>query len=422
MAKGAGQQGDAAGQLCRELELAGAESLLTLDSEGTLAGGVTLLADARSMHRSAAAAAQFRQQVFDVLVSELPLSVSICGLSETTTANELLARVCSVLRLAALDAGVRPRSVEIVVDVESILPRTATRLRREHLGEGVVRIRAGEPSMRDGELWRQLWWARDAGCVWPTYATHVLSPCPLLRAESATAVTPATGVQIPLGSAWLPLRLDVSQFVSHRGSMNEVAVEHALRRCVELGDRLHELIRWPTAQMRHDAWLNRRLAVIITGLGDLALRRQLDPRRFTSLDQVSQLLLWMRDVLLDRSRAIARTHRHLPALDEGDPSRALPGGTTRNQWHERWLGAVDDVAIRHRNLLVLSPWAIFPSGGPADYCYSDLLPLLRFADACALPPPPDLSCWNLNQFKEFHRYAWAVLQQRNTEHQIAVET
>ena len=37
-----------------------------------------------------------------------------------------------------------------------------------------------------------------------------------------------------------------------------------------LGEAVHDIMQWPTPEQRHDAWLNRRLAVTIDGIGDVA--------------------------------------------------------------------------------------------------------------------------------------------------------
>ncbi len=97
----------------------------------------------------------------------------------------------------------------------------------------------------------------------------------------------------------------------------------------------------------------------------------------------------------------------------------MPSGRLRDGWLQRWREAVDSAAQRHRNLVVLSPWSLFPEGGAAPYGYANLVPLLRYADACALPPPPNIAGWSLGEFVNFHRQVMAVLQQRSSQRQIA---
>ena len=417
------------GQLCRELELTGVELLSTLDGNGALASGVALQANARDTLASDGAAAQFRQQAFDILASGMGLSVSVCETGEGTDANAAFSSVCELLRSAAVDAAVSPDRVEMVADAEAIAPQTAWLLRRERLGDGPVHLLPGLSAMQPGRLrrdsgphelfWPQLWQAHTTGNVQAAFAPAVHSPCSLLSAEAATGVLPGTAVQVPPGTAWLPMRMDLSRFADGGGHLRLNAIEHAVCRSVEIGELLHDTVNWPTARMRHDAWLNRRLAIIVTGFGDLVRRRGQDPAVFASLEELSQLLRWVQDLLLRQSREVAQGVGNLPALELTDPSRTLPIGQVRNSWRTRWREASRLAAIRHRNLLVLSPWSVFPANEPADWRNADLLPLLGFGDACAFPRPPALSHWNVNQFKSFHQRAWAVLQQRDASRQIA---
>ena len=69
--------------------------------------------------------------------------------------------------------------------------------------------------------------------------------------------------------------------------------------------------------------------------------------------------------------------------------------------------------------MVLSPWSVFPTRGPADTRYFDLLPLLQFADAHAFAHPPALGHWNVNEFKAFHQRASAIIEQKDRSLLIA---
>ena len=417
------------GQLYRELELAGVEPLLTLDSDGALAGGVTLLADAGATQTSDSAAARFRQQAFDTLANGLSLSVSVHELGEGTDAHAAFSAICELLRLAMQDAGASPECIAVAVKAEALSPQAAWAVRSARLGGGPVHVLPGravmqpDSSQRERDqhdrFWSQLWHAHGTARIGVAYAPTVFAQCSLLSAEVADCVLPATAVQVPAGTAWLPMSLDVSRFTDERGSLRESAIEHALGRSIEIGDVLHDLVRWPTARMQHDAWLNRRLAIVLTGFGDLVQRRRQDPQQFASLTDLCELLRWIREVLQGRSREVARRTEHLPALEQSDPCRALPSGHVRNGWRTRWREAVESAAVRHRNVVVLSPWSLFPRGQPADFRYADLLPLLGFANACSFPAPPSLCHWNINKFKNFHQRAWAVLQQRGAVQQIA---
>jgi hypothetical protein len=408
---------------CRQLEAAGVEPQLQRKDKRVCVPGAALAIDVAPTLESDAAVSQLRDQAFAILASGQSLSVSAIGLAATDDAADLLRRLCEVLAAAASDACARPNDIEIAVDADALAPLLIWKTRRETLGEGPVYLMADGERMvpADGwskreqceQFWLQLWHLRDASALRAACASIVSSRCPLLSAEVATTVLPSSGVQVPAGTAWVPIYVDLARFADACGNINEPTLEYALHCSVDSGDVLHDLVDWPTALMRHDAWLNRRLAVVVTGLGDLALRRRLDPQKFHSLKDLDQLLHWVQQTLHSRSQQIARQSSHVPALDRNDPARSLPGGDVRDDWHMRWRRAVDQGAVRHRNLLVLSPWSVFPGNLPPDIRYADLLPLVAHGDACTFARSATLAHWNLNEFKSFHQRAWAALHQRD---------
>jgi len=422
---------DRAGRLCRELQLAGVEPMLTTSSDGHRTTGVALTVDAGAVQKSEAAAAQFRRQAFDALVQGLPLSVAVTNPGSVADAADRFRGLCEFLRTTVDDAGVHPASVELLIEASSMSPQTAWLMRCELLGEGALYVIAPRSLMRPDDtaiekschdrFWLQLWHLRRNGLLRALCAPYVLPQCPLLSVEPATIVVPVVSLQAPPGSAWIPLHVDLSRFADDKGVLRETALEQALLRCVEIGELLHDRAVWPTAQMRHDGWLNRRLAIILSGFGDIARRRGYDPARFASLAELSDALRWVQDILRRQSQSIARRTQSLPALEQSDPTRALPAGVLGDGWRKRWQDAADFAAHRHRNLVVMSPWSVFPSAQAADYRYADLLPLLDFAHALSFTKPPPLGGWNVSEFKSFHQRAWAVIDARSVTQQIAEE-
>lgn len=415
--------------LCRELRASGIESLLPFTREAEPAAGIALSVDAALAFAADNAATQFRQQAYDILAADLPLSVTVSRLGSGSEADERFAFLCELLLAASNHAGATPGRIEIALEAASLSPQGAWLCRSNRLGDGPLYLLPESSMLRPDQspaqrnrherFWLQLWHLRKTRTLRVAYAPVVVSPCPLLSAEAADGVLPSVCLQSPLGSAWLPLRIDLSRYADNRGALRDGELEDALCRAVELGDELHRLVAWPTAQARHDAWLNRRLAIIATGFGELVQRRGLDPGCFKALRSLCDLLHTVQYILHRQSREVALRSACLPALSQNDPSRAMPGGVVRNTWHKRWSRAVELAAIGHRNLLVLPLWSVFPRHGPADHRYSDLLPVLGSADACAFPSSPDLSHWTVAEFKSFHQRAWAVLQQRDVAHQIA---
>ena len=267
--------------------------------------------------------------------------------------------------------------------------------------------------------WASLREQLDEESVTLAFADCVVPQCPLLSAEPATVVETPLGLQVPAASAWVCMRIELARFTKPDGSLDENDLHRSLKTCVDVGDEIHDIVQWPTPEQRHDAWLNRRLAVMIDGIGDVAACAEEDRHSHRSLRRLNQMLLAARHTLQSRSRAIALRSGRLPAITLSDPSHRLPAGSIRDDWRRRWQQAVRVSLVRHRNLLALSPWSLFPADRPADFGYAEFLPLLRHADAVAFHKNVSTSHWNLNEFKHFCLRARAVLRQRNATSLIA---
>ena len=287
---------------------------------------------------------------------------------------------------------------------------------------GATALVADEPTAREyvlvGEtdhgdrLWGALWDLRTEPGVHTAFADRVMPQCPLLSAERGRSIVPPLGLQAPADSAWVGVGIDLTRFLRHDGMVDEPALTACIETCVDAGEGLHDTLAWPTADMQHDAWLNRRIAITVSGFGDLLRIRGMAPSDHASLRYLNQLLLRLRTSAQSRSRTIALRSEPLPAIGLSDPSQTLPRGSIREDWRRRWCEAARATVVRHRNLLVVSPWSLFPTDDRADYRYAELLPLLRHADACAFNRNMSIDHWNFNQFKQFHQRARAVLKHR----------
>jgi len=162
---------------------------------------------------------------------------------------------------------------------------------------------------------------------------------------------------------------------------------------------------------------NRRLALLVKGIGDLVLRRARDPADFDCLRELHSDLAAIRSAVDETSAHQARRRGPLPALFL--PPRAWFDGDHAEQWLQHFEAARRREAVRHRNLLAMSPYSVMPSGSGCDPAFADLLPLLAFADAWAFSDPPRLENWNLNQFKHFHTRARAIIQASQATTRIA---
>jgi hypothetical protein len=236
----------------------------------------------------------------------------------------------------------------------------------------------------------------------------VSSRCPLLPAEAVADFSPQLCMRIPSGSAWIAQELDLSAYTDDAGSVTEGALQRALVACVDTGDRQHDEMDWPDPRVQYDSWLNRRLAIALRGWGDIVDKRGLDPASLGTLRQLEELAEWVCLILHSRSRELARHGNWCPALDEAGASVIKKKGSLA--WRRRWRTAIQDVAVRHRNLTTMSPWDVFPRGKSADLRNRDLLPLLRYADSLSFQRDVSISHWNVNDFKGFYDRVAAIMR------------
>lgn len=373
--------------------------------------GATLAADARLLADSPAAARHFVQQSLDILVTGRPLGVNVMPLCERDGG---LAIVASLLRDAATEAGADPARIGLTIGPGGPALREAWRARARHLGPGPLFIATGQATD-----WQALWDLRNEPHLRVAAATEVTSACRLLACEPATVVVPGLQVQAPVASAWVGRRIWLPDFIAADGHVDEAGLLRAAERAVDSGDEAFADARWPTSRMRHDAWLNRRLAVELDGIGGLVAALGLDPADFSTLLVLSRLVAKLRAALVRRSRRLADALGPAPVLEQAARIPPMADERLRESWLRRWQQAVVSSAQRHRNLVVISPWSLFPEGEAAPCRYANLVPLLRYADACAVPEPPDISAWTRAEFVNFYRQVGAVLQQRSAQRQIA---
>lgn len=264
-------------------------------------------------------------------------------------------------------------------------------------------------------LWRRLWELRDLAPVGAMVPAVVSSPCPLLPDEATGAVLVANLAQVPRDSAWVAQEIDLARYLRTDGGIRMSLLDAALRRSVENGERAHSARRWGSPAQQADGRLNRRLSIFVRGWGDVVAARGRDPALLSTLDELRGLAEHISGVLANTSRTLAIRDGHCPAIDVAG-ARVLDHGREMNAL---WRRAIDDNALRHRNLLTLSPWDIFPRGRCADLRYADLLPLLRHADSVSLRRDVGLAHWNAKQFRDFHDRIAALLRRSSDNTLIA---
>ena len=255
-------------------------------------------------------------------------------------------------------------------------------------------------------VWQRLWEMRDLTPIGAVLPAVVTSACPLLPDESADAMLVATLTQVPAGTAWASCEIDLGRFLNGRGRLREATFERALRACVAEGERHHDETRWSDAGQHADSNNNRRLSVFVRGWGDLVVRQQREPGALETLRELEALADKVRDILKTESRAMAQETGYCPAHDIAG-ARVLRHGQEMNA---RWRRAVMDNGLRHRNLLTLSPWDVFPRNQPADFRYMNLLPVVRKAHSVSMRRDADIGGWNERDFRAFHERVSAILR------------
>lgn len=378
-------------------------------AEATITG-VSLTVRAREALGSTACSARLIDAAADALARHGRIAARVEDLDGGSGARPLLAGACGLLAIAAAQSGRDAAAVEIAVDAAALEAREAWLARQEGLGDGPLYLLAEPSQPAPGGFWKQLWQLGGRGPVRAAFAPVISSGCPLLAAEAAPAIQPLIGLQVPAGSAWVAARIHLPDFVGERGELETDALEFALGATLEAADALHDAAGWATAQARHDAWLNRRLAIELTGMGDLVERRGQDPRTLACLGELDELCAWSKSVLMARSRALTGAGELLPALRDSDPQRWLPAASVHHSWRECWQRAVVRHAVRNRNLLVMSPWSVLPRSGRDLAGYLDLLPLLAHADAFAFAGPANWAGLNFNEFIGLHQRSRAAFE------------
>lgn len=268
--------------------------------------------------------------------------------------------------------------------------------------------------------WTYLWRERTARRpVLPVYGGFVKSTCPLLADEAAVTVLPGSGLQVPAHTAWLPVNLDLSLLADDDGRVNRAELGRTMARTLLEADRLIDQSRWPGRRRHADARLNRRVALIVTGIGDLVVRRGEDPGALSCLQAMHELIGEIRCELNAATSNLARQFGEVPSLSRACPPGNWFAGSHDHAWRARFDEARLNATVRHRNLLALSPYSVLPSADRPTPRFIDLLPLLALADSWAFAGASRLSGWNVTQFKYFHMRARAIIQASHCASRIA---
>jgi len=394
-----------------------------------VAGGVPLQLSARDLSGGKASAGAI-DTVLDLLQQRVPLTLSLVNLGRDEAAMRKLQRFCETLQAAIASRHLPGDYVGLCMSSQQLPLAAFQVLARTVRGNGPRYVLLERPQMTQqrssavrmdaDRTWSFLWQQRLAPQrLIAAYGATVRTACPLLADEVATSVLPLSGALVPPDSAWLPLHLSLPAFASASGQVRWERLLPVLAEGVALAEVVLDMLQWPQSVQRADAYMNRRLALSIDGLGELLMRHGSDPRDLASLTWLCDILARIRRTLWHRSGQLARSNGCLGALCDADPASGWIDHARRDDWRRRWRSAVEKSGVRHRNILVLSPYSVLPAGASANDGYADLLPVIAYADSWSFCGAPDFRDWSLNDYTAFHRRAWAVIAQPKTASVIA---
>jgi hypothetical protein len=408
----------------------GFETDLVKGAAGLTAAGADLQVWPGELGRSDVATDHFLRRVAALVHDGIPVTLSLRELGPGDSGVKVFEDFCCKVRafLGADKAlmsriGLSLHSHQIPLQAYLLISRTLLGCGPRYVILDSLQMQHHKQTKVQEETernWLFLWRHRDLEhALIPVYGAGVRTGCPLLGDEAAEAVLPVHGVQVPVGSAWLPVRLHLPRFADPKGQVTWPHLQPALESCVDIGDQLLDVLSWSTPCQRSDAWLNRRLAVTITGIGGLVQKRGNDPTCLKCLRWIDETIGRIRKTLWDRSHIIAGQAGLLPALVRADPSGGLCDLSHKENWQRRWRLALASSAVRNRNLLVMSPHSVLPESSDNMLSFADLLPVLCHADAYSFLGQPSLGNWNIRHFRTFHTRAWAVMQRRNAHSLVA---
>jgi hypothetical protein len=366
----------------------------------------------------------------DLVRREIPLTLALTDLGGGDSALQSMQHFCELLQFGLSGRGLSARGIGLCLHSHQMPLQAFSVIANSVLGKGpryvfldsLQMIRHCNPTVQDvtDANWLFLWRQRKYPTpVLPAYGGMVRSACPLLSEEVAASVLPVAGVQVPANTAWLPIEIPLTTFTDSSGRIEWRRLVPALTDAVNIAEQVHDHLAWSCPPQQADAQLHRRLAFSLTGLGDLVLRRAWCPTNLDSLNWLGEIVIRIRRELYAASAKLAQKTGVLPAFVRADPSIGLDDGPQRDIWRSRWQSAVRESAVRHRNILVLSPYSVLPGAPDCNPEFTDLLPVIRHADAWSFACRADLSGWSIVEYQRFHRRAWAVIQGHNARPVVA---
>ena len=297
----------------------------------------------------------------------------------------------------------------------------------DSLGRPLVAIRIpdrllevlGQPGAVDAAAWpgdpRRLWNGvtelahRDPGMA--LVLQHTTRPsCTLAAGERGDAVLPCSLFEARAMTAWLAFEINLAElgFAGRRADL--LTMRRLLRAGLRLADNLMDQLDWASPELGQDALVNRRLAVHVTGVGDVIDQLGLDPAAFATARLAARWMKLLRWLVVRESNRLARTRGTYPGFEVRDLECTL----SRSYGRDYARRILRQAGLRHRHLLVLSPYDVFPRRAPRQPpgAYLHLLPVLGCADTVAMYGHGMRRALPLAAFRRLLQMTWAIARNR----------
>lgn len=211
-------------------------------------------------------------------------------------------------------------------------------------------------------------------------------------------------------TAWIAFEIDLARLGLSASQADLAAMRRLLRAGLRLADNLMEQVEWPSPELAQDALVNRRLALHVTGFGDVIDRLGMDPAAFPTVREAVRWMQLLRRLMLRESNRLARCRGAYPGLEVRDVESTL----SRSYGRDYARRVLRQTGLRHRHLLVLSPFDIFPRGSPRHPpgAYLHLLPVLSSADTVAMYGDRLRQSLPLAAYRRLLQMTWAIARNR----------
>jgi hypothetical protein len=199
-------------------------------------------------------------------------------------------------------------------------------------------------------------------------------------------------LEVATDTAWLMLTIDATALAAPGKLRCQLAD------CLRFADNLIDEVPWSRPTLQLDALLNRRVGIQIVRLGEYLKLQGLVPGQMATFVHLKRWLRFVRHCIVRESAALARGRGPFPELGADQLIAELAPRYGVQNAHQ----LVRNRFLRHRHLLAISPYALFPDEpDPArDEASIDLLPAIRVADAITMYGPDVRSRLSLEAWRK----------------------